>query len=265
MVKAIGQRIDRPHRLQLLRLPEFDLQPCRGCYHCLFEGQCPIDDDFATAAEAILAADALILAVPTYFLGPNACLKRFTDRGLALYPHLDALWGKPAVAVGIAGIPGREGYTMLGLESALRLMFADIRAQAVVYAALPGEILLKAANLATAGELAAALFQPSSPPASPCCPLCGGTTFRFLDQTHIRCMLCSNAGRLAADANGFTVSITPGPQELFLTREDARTHREWLLGMKSRFQTHKGDLKEAVRAVRHEGEWIRPPVRSKKP
>ncbi len=261
MVKAVSRRIARPHRLRLLRLADFDLRPCRACYRCLSDGCCPLDDDYATMIEAILAADALVMAVPTYFLGPNACLKRFTDRGLALYPHLEALWGKPAVAAAIAGIPGREGYTLLGIESALRLLFADIRALAMVYAALPGEAFLDGANQDTTERLASALFHPAPPQKRPCCPLCGGKTFRFLDANRIRCMLCSNEGRLTAGKTGVRLDIKSGPHELFLTREDALAHREWLLDMKSRFKTHKSRLREVVRAFGPDScEWVRPPA-----
>ncbi len=261
MVKTVSRQTPRPHRLRLLRLTEFDLRPCRACYRCLSDGRCPLDDDYTTMMEAILAADALVMAVPTYFLGPNACLKRFTDRGLALYPHLEALWGKPAVAVGIAGIPGREGYTMLGIESALRLMFAEIRAQALVYAALPGEVLLDDANLETATRLAQALGQPVPSPETPCCPLCGGRTFRFLDHHHVRCMLCSNAGSLSMGAGGVSLDMRPGPHELFLTRKDALAHRDWLVDMKSKFESRKTRLREAVRDFGAVGDWIRPPAR----
>ena len=62
----------------------------------------PLDDDYATVVDVILAADAPIMAVPTDFLGIHGCLMRFTDRGLVLAPHLEAHGGKPAVAAGLA-------------------------------------------------------------------------------------------------------------------------------------------------------------------
>ena len=82
MVKAVFRNIDQPCELRLLRLTDFQIDPCRGCYHCLFKnGQCVIHDDHSVALDALAAADAVILAAPTYFLGVHSCLKRFLDRG----------------------------------------------------------------------------------------------------------------------------------------------------------------------------------------
>ena len=258
MAKEIGRHVRLAHELSLLRLPEFRLAPCRGCYVCLFKGRCPIDDDYGAVREAILEADALILAAPTYFLGPNACLKRFTDRGLALYPHIETLWGKPAVAVGIAGIPGKEGYTLLGLENFLTLLFADIRDCRMVYGALPGEILLNPDNQAAARSMAAALFGTKPQESLPKCPLCGGSTFRFLEHDRVRCMLCSNTGILQSAAGRTQVFIQRSQHELFLTREDALAHRDWLLSMKSRFRQQKDELKTISSPYRQDGTWIKP-------
>jgi multimeric flavodoxin WrbA len=258
VAKEIGRHVTMPHQLQLLRLPDFDLAPCRGCYLCLLRGGCPIEDDHAIVTEAILSADAIILAAPTYFLGPNASLKRFTDRGLALYPHLEALWAKPAVAVGIAGIPGKEGYTMLGLENFLSMLFADIRERRMIYGALPGEILLGERNRRTASTLAAALFGEKTQPGVPSCPLCGGATFRFIGHDRVRCMLCSNEGRLETGAEKTRLHIQSSDHELFLTRDDALAHRDWLLSMKARFKDRKEELKHITSDYRNGGRWITP-------
>ena len=258
MAKEIGRHLTPTHALSLLRLPEYHLAPCRGCYVCLFKGRCPIDDDYGTVRDAILEADALILAAPTYFLGPNACLKCFTDRGLALYPHIEALWGKPAVAVGIAGLPGKEGYTLLGLENFLTLLFADIRASCMVYGALPGEILFNRQNMETARSLATALIDTPSPDTGPRCPLCGGRTFRFLSHGRVRCMLCSNAGTLETREGEIQLHIQRSDHELFLTRQEALAHRDWLLSMKARFRAQKDRLKAVSSDYRRDGTWINP-------
>ncbi|AOY56897.1 MULTISPECIES: flavodoxin family protein [Desulfococcus] len=259
MIKEISRNVTEPHDLQLLRLSDFDIQPCRGCYACLLQDDgCVIQDDFQTVVDAILAADALIVSAPTYFLGPNAGLKRFLDRGIALYRHSGQLWGKPAVGIGIAGIPGREGYTLLGIESFMKLILADIRACRLFYGALPGEVFMDASNRMGAKETADALFGEAIPKTGPHCPLCGGDTFRLLGENRVRCMLCSNSGTLRLSGETPVLDIQRSDHELFLTREDAVAHRDWLVGMKSRFKTHKDELKAISLDYRQGGTWIRP-------
>jgi multimeric flavodoxin WrbA len=103
-VKELYRQLSGLWELKLIRLPELDIQPCRGCYKCLFEERtCPQKDDFHLAMEILIQSDAYVVATPTYFLGAHASLKRFLDRGLSFYDHVDELWGKPAVGVAIAG------------------------------------------------------------------------------------------------------------------------------------------------------------------
>ncbi|MDH3454121.1 MAG: NAD(P)H-dependent oxidoreductase, partial [Desulfuromonadales bacterium] len=171
MVKEVSRQLTVPHRLQLLRLPDFNLRYCNGCYRCLSKGGCVLDDDLATVLAAIADADALILAAPTYFLGAHACLKLFVDRGISFYAMAERLWGKPAVGIGIAGIDGKEGSTLLDIERFLLTLQAKNQMSTIVYGALPGEVMMSADNQRIAGELAAALFGEvvARPPL--CCPL----------------------------------------------------------------------------------------------
>ena len=259
MAKEISRNVEAPHHLDLLRLSDFNIRPCRGCYHCLFKtGECVLDDDFEMVVDAMTAADAFIVVVPAYFLGPNAGLKQLLDRGLAMYARADRLWGKPAVGVGIAGIRGKEGYTLLGVESFLKLVLADLKRSEMIYGALPGEIFLDNDNRRIAGELASALFGAPVAPTSPACPLCGGQTFRFLGADRVRCMLCSNDGLISVDEGAIRFDITQGEHEMFLTQADARVHKEWLVGMKSRFLQEKKRLKEISVGYRKDGTWLKP-------
>ncbi len=259
MIKRIADAVFEPHQLKLLRLQDFNIKPCIGCYQCLFdEERCILEDDFQKVLDAILDADAVVLAAPTYFLGANAALKLFLDRGLAITAHIEALWGKPSVGVAIAGIPGKEGYAPLSIYSFLKLILAEVKGTALIYGALPGEIFFHKENEKTAEALGEALFGDPVPPSGPSCPLCGGDTFRFLGKEEIRCMTCSNSGRLAEGEGGFVLEIRKGDHEFMLTKEDALAHREWLRGMKNRFFENKKALKEICLPFRKEGEWIKP-------
>ncbi|MCP4745752.1 MAG: flavodoxin family protein [Desulfobacteraceae bacterium] len=259
MVKEISRNIPEPHELRLLKLPAFDLQSCRGCYTCLFkEKGCILKDDFGQIADEILAADAYILAAPTYFLGPASSVKRLVDRFLALYSHAEKLWGRPAVAIAIAGIKGREGYTQLGLENFLKLMFADIKDSQVVYGALPGEIFYDTNNKKIAYRLATALFGKRQVQNGPACQVCGGKTFRFFKANEVRCMLCSNLGIFTTDNGQLRFDIKTGKHELFTSLEAAIEHRKWLKSMKIRFISEKTKLKNITQGYLNEGVKLKP-------
>lgn len=245
MIKEIGKHIPIPHELKLLRLSDFDIKPCKACYTCLFKEQgCVIEDDLQKVTEAMAEADGLIVAAPTYFLGANALLKLFLDRGLSFYSYLEQFWGKPSVGLGIAGIAGKEGYTLLNILSFLKLTMTDIKMTGMVYGALPGEIFFNEENKRIAEAMGKALFGERVENKSPSCPLCGGNTFQFVGDTGVKCMLCSNSGTFDIKDGKAVFSINRGGHELFLSKEEALQHRDWLRQMKGRFSEEKSRLKE---------------------
>ena len=259
MVKEISRHISVPHELNLLRLQDFKILPCRGCYQCLFKTEgCVLDDDLNTVTKALVEADALIVSAPTYFLGLNAAVKCLLDRGLSFYAHIEKLWNTPAVGVVTTGIREKEGYSLLGIQSFLKLIFADDKDSRVVYGALPGEVFMDDENTRIAKELASALFDPAAEKKGPCCPQCGGDTFRFMDDASVRCMLCSNSGKMRVADGRPIFDIARSDHELFLSKEAALEHKQWLLGMRSRFMEQKKALKEITRKYLKEGIWIKP-------
>jgi multimeric flavodoxin WrbA len=260
MVKEISNQLSIPHELKLLRLQDFKILPCKGCYNCLFKtGHCILEDDLSTVIHAMAEADAYIVSAPTYFLGINASLKMLLDRGISFYAHMDNLWGKPAVGVAIAGIEGKEGYSRLVIQSFLKLIFADDKNTRVVYGALPGEVFINGKNKRTAIELASSLFGPNAERSVLCCPRCGGDTFRFMDTHHIQCMLCSNSGTMTMESGALSFNIDKTDHDFFSSKEDALKHKEWLLGMKSRFVRNKTSLKKITQTYLKQGTWIKPP------
>jgi multimeric flavodoxin WrbA len=259
MTKEISRQIPEPHQLTLLRLPDFDVRYCTGCYRCLIKGRgCVLDDDLSTVLEAISDADALILAVPTYFLSAHSCLKAFLDRAISFYSQADSLWGKPAVGVGTAGIEGKEGSTLLDIERFFATMMAINKQSRIIYGALPGETMLIENNRQVAAELAHSLFGPAKPKEGICCPLCGGETFRFLEGDRVRCMLCSESGALTARDGQFVLDIEAGDHVLLANKEEALKHRDWLLGMVGRFKEQKDNLREVAAEYADETPWISP-------
>ncbi len=265
-VKELYRQLPGEWDLKLARLPELSIRPCIACYQCLFgEMECVVDDDHKLVLNELAACDAYVVAAPTYFLGANASLKLFLDRGLSFYGHLDELWGKPAAGVAIAGIPGMEGQTKLDVEQFLKLTLGDLRASEVVYGALPGEIFLTETAKAVAREMARSLAAEAG--ASPSadsdarCPLCGGDTFRFLPGGKVRCMLCSSEGVYRCSPKGVEIQTSAGDHPLFLSYEAAKHHMEWLRGMKEAFLAKRKELKAITQQYVQTGQWIRPEKR----
>lgn len=265
MVKAISRQVPEPHKLMLLRLPEFDLRYCTGCYRCLVTNQgCVLKDDLATVLAAIADADGLILGVPTYFLGGHSCLKVFLQRALSFYRLADSLWGKPAVGIGVAGIEGKEGSTLLDIEGFLSTLMAENKKSRIVYGALPGEVLLKEKNRQIAAELGQNLFGKVKTNGEFSCRLCGGETFRFEGRNHVRCMLCSNTGTWSVKNERLSLGIEAEEHDFLADRKQALKHRDWLRGMVGRFQESKERLKSVAAEFEDETSCILP-ERKRKP
>ena len=259
MAKEISRQIPEPHQLTLLRLPDFDIRYCTGCYRCLIKGRgCVIADDLSIILDAIADADALILAVPTYFLSAHSCLKTFLDRAISFYNMADSLWGKPAVGVGIAGIEGKEGSTLLDVERFFATIMAKNKQSKIIYGALPGETMLSENNRQVASGLAQSLFGLAKSKEGLCCPFCGGETFRFLDGDRVRCMLCSESGTLTAKDGEIVLDIEASDHVLLANKEEALKHRDWLLGMIGRFKEQKDKLREVATEYADETPWISP-------
>ena len=121
-----------------------------------------------------------------------------------------------------------------------------------------GEVFLNRQNIEAAADLAAALFAPAPCKEGPVCPLCGGDTFRFLGNDRIHCLLCSNPGTIYMETDGPVFRIRKSGHELFLSKEEALHHKEWLIQMKDRYLEQKEKLKEITLAYRKPEEWIRP-------
>lgn len=257
-VKEISQRIKEPHKLALLRLSDFKLSLCTGCYLCLFKGTCGLKDDLQLVIDAFAEADAFIIAAPTYCLGANASLKLLADRILAFYSQAAEVWKKPAVGIGIAGLEGKEGYTKLNIDSFMRLFQMQVKGSDILYAALPGEICQAEENKAAFDRFAEALFGEAIPAVEPRCGLCGGDTFRFLGENRVRCMTCSNVGVVQMKDGRVVPRIGISDHELFLTRKDALDHGAWLQHMKEKYQNTKIRLSEVTAPYKDIGMWIKP-------
>ena len=81
-------------------------------------------------------------------------------------------------------------------------------------------------NKQAAAELAAALFGPSYETKGPCCPQCGGDTFRFIVNNRVRCMLCSNAGFMTMQEGAPVFKINKSEQKEPEKQEEKKEKRK---------------------------------------
>ena len=246
MVKEIAAGLPEPAKLSMVRLVEKDIRACKACYRCL-TGDCPHQDDFSGVLRAIMEADAVVVAAPAYLRGTHSSLQRFLDRGLQAYRHVDALYGKPAVAVATAGVEDGEGSALLGVENFIRQLGLSLKGRAVVRATFPGDAIVTAEGRSAAHRLAAALVSPNDyVPEGISCPECKGTYFEFRGMTAIYCLSCGGTGTFSVDGGSVDLVIRP-PAHSWRKKEDRASHGQWLLGRREEFLRQRERLKDAVK------------------
>jgi multimeric flavodoxin WrbA len=189
--------------VRLLRLTDLNLAYCTGCMGCAMQegGPCPLDDDMEYLFSEYKAADALILGAPAYTLLPPGPLKLIADRLIMYLSRSDWSAAKPAVTVGVAGLPRWSEILLPLLNSTVLSQGFGLVDSFLAYGAGPGEVLLDAGNVERAklagqrlrramlGEPLRAQFGPHH------CSVCGADFFRFT-ATGVECPLCLAEGRL---------------------------------------------------------------------
>jgi hypothetical protein len=71
-------------------------------------------------------------------------------------------------------------------------------------------------------------------------------------------MLCSSGGEFRCSPEGLEISPKPGDHPLFLSYEAARSHLEWLRGMKDAFLARRKELRAVTQQYTQVGQWVRP-------
>ena len=248
-IKELVNNFPERVNFELINITNYNIKPCKACYKCLFgDGNCTIDDDFMNVFNKVKDSDGLILAVPTYFLGPNSSFKVFVDRFLISYKYFDKITEKPTILLTIAGVEnGGEGYTDLALKSTARVLDLRVVGSAILYGALPGEVVLNEENLKKLKELSNKFFQEIKPEIKEFhCNICGSNYFEFLENNFVKCLVCKNKGRLVIEEGKINVYIEGG--ELFFGSKEAKLrHKEWLKDMKNRFISERNKLKEIIK------------------
>jgi multimeric flavodoxin WrbA len=253
-IKEVSRNIPVQHHLRLVRLPSLDIRPCNGCYRCVDEGVCAIDDDVTFVAGEIARCDALIIAVPVYFLGAHSTMKALLDRAFSFFGILEKVQGKPCLLVSIYGMRNRIGTTPQTLLTFASFLGLAVRGSASLQAALPGDVLRNRNCLKTAVKLGSLLFGGRTPPrVRRSCPFCGNDIVR-IHGAGFTCTLCH--GSFELDEGGSPLKGKPGWD---VTSADfVKAHREWLRGMKARFMSEKERRMASLFPYKDIGVWLEP-------
>jgi multimeric flavodoxin WrbA len=199
--QRLGAEVD------LIRLTDLRIEPCKGCMACLFkQEECRIQDDWLTFKNRILESDAVILGAPTYLLGPAGIIKMLIDRNVAFLYGSPKNNPKPGAIIGVSGIIGWEPFSLPMLNIFLMTCGLKVVDQVMFYAQGPGEILLDHSAMKRARKVGANVLQAISKQSERLnyygeigiCPVCHQNIFQ-VKEDHLECALCQAKAKVKID------------------------------------------------------------------
>jgi len=202
--------------IDFIRLTDFKIDPCEGCINCVVKhSECIFSDrdDAMKIYRMISEHDALVLGSPTYILGIPGILKLLLDRGMAyMYGIGRPNSGKPAVAIGVAGVKNWEAFTLPQMAVFLLSLGFNIVDQFIAYGQGPGEVLFDKDIVERAHRAGELLVKGGRADYDSVCPSCGQNIFRFVDEETIECAVCGSKGRIT------TLDGKPGIEWFYIER-----------------------------------------------
>ena len=252
--------------IKAVRLTDLNLASCTGCMHCVAgDPLCPLDDDLAWLVDTIQAADGLVLAAPTYFLGPAAVVKLVLDRLLVVMGQVNKPLPsvRPAVTIATAGLELWRGVALPFLNAVAGTFGYRAIESLTALAPGPGEVLLDeelmARVFAAGRRLGRGELEPAPVPPN-VCPICRSDCFA-LSGTRATCPICGREAAVEHDGRQVTLRFDPaGDSHQRWTPEGLRAHIiEWVMATGPRYQAHRGEVKARRAPYREkEIEWLHP-------
>ena len=81
--EALMSAAEMGAEVEMLRLTDLNIKPCKGCMACVFKkADCKIEDDANFLFSKLFEADGIILGSPIYIFGPAGIIKMIQDRFL---------------------------------------------------------------------------------------------------------------------------------------------------------------------------------------
>lgn len=189
--------------VDIVRLTNLKIEPCRGDALCLFKNQpCYIEDDFNSFMKRLFESDGIILGAPAYILESPAILKQLIDRLFSVRQN-SPLRGKPASII----VPyATRGWTpMVFVQPLIFLLWLGmkiIRKELFMLQGI-GDVLLDDKSLLKAREMGREIVEAiktgkieyKGEPGI--CPFCHENLVRILkDGKTVECPLCGIRGKV---------------------------------------------------------------------
>ena len=210
--------------VDMLRLTDLRIEPCKGCMACAFkQEECRIQDSWRSFRDKVIENDAVILGAPTYLFGSAGIIKMITDRNIAFQSGNFQHTGKPGAIISVSGVRGWEPFALPMLNVFMFTCGLMVIDQVMFYAQGPGEILLDDSAMKRAREVGSNVFEAAGKPAEKrnyvggqgVCPVCHQNLFSVRNGI-LECALCQ------AKAEFKTVN---GRTKLVFDPEILKSHR----------------------------------------
>ena len=191
-------------RVEILRLTDYKIGPCRGCGLCLFRNNvCQVkDDDVSLIFSKINECDGVLLGSPCYFLELTAVIKQLIDRCWIL-GHQTGKIPKPASVIVPYATRGWIPYISIQANILLSLMGLTKINQATICTQGISEVVLDQAAMDSAyglgKEIALAIREKDLvyKGEEGVCPSCHDWLLRVLkDRETVECPTCGVRGKL---------------------------------------------------------------------
>ena len=255
MLAALQESVEK----KMIRLADFNIEPCKACYACLPSGcDCVIQDDYDVFLQQVRAADAVIVAAPVYFLGMHTRLKLLCDRFISVLNEAEKYAGRRCVVAVPYGVAGWQGYGVEATVSFARFLHLEVVGVMPVHAANPGEVvqpevLKRARELAglLLGEVLpdnnATMLRQSVDESDLVCGFCGSGMLRVSLDGGSRCVLCGAIGRIKASGEGSGSMLQchwQPPEHPRFSPSGMQEHGARLEQIKADFMTRRDELAE---------------------
>ena len=201
--------------VEMIRLTDYKIQPCRGCGLCLFrENVCQVqDDDVRFIFSKIDECDGMILGAPCYFLELTAVVKQLIDRCWILGHKIGKI-RKPATVIVPYATRGWIPYVSLQSNILLNIMGLTKINEITICTQGISEVVLDPEAMDLAHEIGreiatAAKSKDFTYKGDPgVCPSCHDWLFRILkDRETVECPTCGVRGKLSLREGKISVTF----------------------------------------------------------